>query len=735
MVKNYTLITLNIILFIVIIVSCKKMDEDKNNTDTYSDSTSVIEDSTNNADIISVNSELISISATYSDRNFYSVSHINSDIYVSGDGVILKSSDEGNIFDAVFELEDFLFFDVEFASSEIGYACGFSKNESYLNAKSKLYKTVDGGENWFLIHEATHKKTTQEINKFDIGEMRNGAISILDENRLMWGVGSRMYYSNTGGRSNYDIGVAGGSIFNAVYLSVEDFISGGGYGEYQNWVGGLSNSIGNLPTSYDYYDFVRVADKIGYGVQCKVGESNLVVYDVNSRPADSYKKCDLNFDSNASKYFGLDFYNLEKGIVVGENGSIIITYNGGNNWTKVNFVTTEQLNHIDIIDKEIAIAIGNNGTIVKLTFDEMSGNMSDDISFTETESIWQNKTISENNDLHKIEIIDDKIFICGDNIILKSQDNGNSFQTLLSDEQYLFRDLTFTSSAIGYVIGIKSLDEKISILKTIDSGNTWEVVHEFDANIYNTGDEISRTGVFIESNQAGTIFAGSSNLFGGRDKQYSLDGENWNSLPGTSGNTVSISDFIFYNNVVNQNNIIGYGSILESGGSYAFYPLETGDCGYVKGCETAPAPEHAIKRFGMNAIATDGKHMAIASDKKYSQSRISGTVELTEQENPTLASHWYCYPTYCPENMYGVKIINDKIWLCGDNGIIITSAEDGRFSEFSEEEPHLQWYGHNTGTHEDLNDINFLNDNIAIAVGKNGTLLVCNNAKSNYLIH
>ena len=134
-------------------------------------------------------------------KNLYSISKQGSNLYIAGDGLILKSPDNGDSWLVAYENSSMYFFDVKFSDSQIGYAVGWPKGGDQLNKVSSLFKTIDGGANWFLLYSSSRPSSAS--TKFIEGDMRNGSIDFLDESRLIWGCGTTQFYSVTGGRGNH----------------------------------------------------------------------------------------------------------------------------------------------------------------------------------------------------------------------------------------------------------------------------------------------------------------------------------------------------------------------------------------------------------------------------------------------------------------------------------------------------------------------------------------------------
>jgi photosystem II stability/assembly factor-like uncharacterized protein len=60
----------------------------------------------------------------------------------------------------------------------------------------------------------------------------------------------------------------------------------------------------------------------------------------------------------------IDFVNAMKGIAVGDNGTVIITNDGGLSWTLINSHVSNNLKSISFIDEDHAVAVGDGGQII-----------------------------------------------------------------------------------------------------------------------------------------------------------------------------------------------------------------------------------------------------------------------------------------------------------------------------------------------------------------------------------
>ena len=64
---------------------------------------------------------------------------------------------------------------------------------------------------------------------------------------------------------------------------------------------------------------------------------------------------------------GVEYISLNNAIAIGENGTIIKSTNGGIDWTIINIETDKHLESVSFVDNAMGWAVGENGTIIKTT--------------------------------------------------------------------------------------------------------------------------------------------------------------------------------------------------------------------------------------------------------------------------------------------------------------------------------------------------------------------------------
>ena len=71
-----------------------------------------------------------------SSNDLYEVEIKSGNIFVVGDGVILKSTDDGVTFSTIYSNESFEFRDISFVDSKIGWVIGYNKESSCGNTQN-----------------------------------------------------------------------------------------------------------------------------------------------------------------------------------------------------------------------------------------------------------------------------------------------------------------------------------------------------------------------------------------------------------------------------------------------------------------------------------------------------------------------------------------------------------------------------------------------------------------------
>lgn len=186
----------------------------------------------------------------------------------------------------------------------------------------------------------------------------------------------------------------------------------------------------------------------------------------------------FNLNSGTTEWLrGVWFTHQDTGVVVGYNGTILRSNNGGTSWTSVNSGSSNHLLGIHFINSSTGWIVGNNGTILKTT----NGGQS-----------WFFQNSGTNAILHQPFFIDlNNGFIAGENgVCLKTSNGGNTWSTVNVTSGNSKVSVFFINSAIGFFCGAGTND---AIIKTIDGGTNW-------FNNYNNTTEEFSSIIFTSTN-------------------------------------------------------------------------------------------------------------------------------------------------------------------------------------------------------------------------------------------
>jgi len=149
-------------------------------------------------------------------------------------------------------------------------------------------------------------------------------------------------------------------------------------------------------------------------------------------------------------------------VVVGNNGTILRTTNGGTDWLSINNPATENLHKVEFADTQTGYAIGDNGTVLKTTDAGVS---------------WQLLTTTFPEDILYVSCTPTSVFISGKNgMLYQSTDAGNTWTNIptgLTDDL----KVKMTDDNTGYVLISNQ------IYKTIDGGYTWNPISWTDGTL------------------------------------------------------------------------------------------------------------------------------------------------------------------------------------------------------------------------------------------------------------
>lgn len=140
--------------------------------------------------------------------------------------------------------------------------------------------------------------------------------------------------------------------------------------------------------------------------------------------------------------------------VVGNNGTILKTIDGGDNWVQKTSGTSQALLKVQFANANIGCSITASGTLLK--------------TINEGEN-WNSIANSVLSNVTDISFVNENIFYCISNSLLaKTTDGGSSFQII--NNQQTLNKIQFINENIGFAISANTF------LKTINGGVSWSIV-------------------------------------------------------------------------------------------------------------------------------------------------------------------------------------------------------------------------------------------------------------------
>ena len=281
-------------------------------------------------------------------------------------------------------------------------------------------------------------------------------------------------------------------------------------------------------------------------------------------------------------------------VVVGDNGTILRTTNGGTQWNTISCPTTEHLNRVKFADSQTGYIVGEHGTLLKST---------------DAGQTWQSLNTGYNNVNFKAIscVTADTVYIGGfDELILKTTDGGLTWTTEHTGGWYHIKDIQMINDTLGYAVRDKP-DGKI--LKKDSATNQWHEIGNIESDfnaLYMLNDQeglFLTNGNFIKTLDGGNSFISITPLSDdtyipcsydiyatdmnqiwivgfvctvstsndtGRIVKYTLNNNSITQAEGADTNDYNpLRAISFYNNV---GYVVGYGTIFKNTTEQNYFP-------------------------------------------------------------------------------------------------------------------------------------------------------------------
>lgn len=437
-----------------------------------------------------------------------------------------------------------------------------------------------------------------------------------------------------------------------------------------------------------------------------------------------------------NEMYGVDFFNENIGLIVGENGRVYRTENAGNTWTLITLSTTQTLRKVKFLNQIRAYIIGDNGEVFRST----NGGQS-----------WAKQNVGTTANLTGLTFtnVDTGYVSTSSGAILRTVNQGNNWTTLNTQNTRRLNDVYFTNGKTGYAVGNNG-----TILKTSDAGANWQTV--------NSGTERDLLGVtFNKSNiNLGVIVGANATLLRTINAGLTFDGINVNNT----------QDYLAASFRANSNLVFAVGtngfllSSTNSGGSwtqrlagvdsdYNATQFRTENLGYIVG----PIGKFLVTSNGGNSIIDRSRPLTIDFNNLFFTTNAFGYIigeNGTALRTSNSGSNWTSLNLNTEVDLKGISFFNNNTgYVVGNNGFITKTDNAGvnwQVVQASNTTANLneilffdlafgvtvgdggyvgrsfggqEWGKINVPTTEDLVDVTQLDDSTAVAIGKKGTII------------
>jgi photosystem II stability/assembly factor-like uncharacterized protein len=148
------------------------------------------------------------------------------------------------------------------------------------------------------------------------------------------------------------------------------------------------------------------------------------------------------------------FKDASTGIVVGDNGTVFTTTNGGTNWASKSSSTSLQLRGACFAGGSTFFAVGDDGAAVKST---------------DNGNTWTTLNSGTTERLLSVAAVDQNAWVgARDGLMLYSSNGGSSFSSMSNPATDDIKDIQFINGSIGFACGSNSF-----FMYTSNGGSNW----------------------------------------------------------------------------------------------------------------------------------------------------------------------------------------------------------------------------------------------------------------------
>lgn len=320
-------------------------------------------------------------------------------------GAILKTNDGGQTWEIQNEFPSSLtnsnLNNINFITNEIGFIVG----------GKDILKTTNGGNNWEFVNQFNNK-----LLSIDFTDSLN-ALAIEETDVT---IGNSNILRTSDGGLNWD--TTSYSVINSNILEVIFINSDTGYA-----IGGTYDTFGGF-----------ILKTTTNGDQWSIVDIGTNIYNLN----------DISTPDNSSIF------------VVGMQGQILKSNDGGETWVKQNSTTNENLYSVDFPTPQIGYCTGENGTLLKTLNGGNNWIKLEPLTDYYLSNIFFKDSITGFLPINDWEI--------DSTVLLTTLDGGINWERKIIGDFYYPREITFINNDTAFVIG-----DDGAVSRTFDSGDNW----------------------------------------------------------------------------------------------------------------------------------------------------------------------------------------------------------------------------------------------------------------------
>lgn len=161
------------------------------------------------------------------------------------------------------------------------------------------------------------------------------------------------------------------------------------------------------------------------------------------------------FGIHTATIYDIDFIDENTGWLVGNNGMIVKTTDGGETWIPQSSGTSVHLFGVDFVNSLIGWAVGNSGFILKTT----NGG-----------ERWTQQTSGQSVTLNDVNFVDDQLglIVGATGRIFRTTNGGTNWSSVTSGTNQTLRELQFVDNLNAWTVGASG-----TIRRTTDGGINW----------------------------------------------------------------------------------------------------------------------------------------------------------------------------------------------------------------------------------------------------------------------